>query len=52
MVNAENKEFLTKLIKIGQYFRDGHDEQINLTMQQELHIFTISGNLFILTGGK
>uniref|UniRef100_A0A1A9ZW13 Uncharacterized protein n=1 Tax=Glossina pallidipes TaxID=7398 RepID=A0A1A9ZW13_GLOPL len=50
MVNAENKEFLTKLIKIGQYFLDGNGEEINLTMQQELHIFTISGNVFILTG--
>uniref|UniRef100_A0A1B0AKM2 Uncharacterized protein n=1 Tax=Glossina palpalis gambiensis TaxID=67801 RepID=A0A1B0AKM2_9MUSC len=49
MVNADNQEFLNKLIKIGQNFLDGN-EQINLTMQQELHIFTISGNVFILTG--
>uniref|UniRef100_A0A1A9WES1 Uncharacterized protein n=1 Tax=Glossina brevipalpis TaxID=37001 RepID=A0A1A9WES1_9MUSC len=50
IVNNENKEFLSKLFEIGRYFLDGNEQEINLTIQQELHIFTISGNVLILAG--
>ncbi|XP_065356989.1 uncharacterized protein LOC135951295 [Calliphora vicina] len=51
ITEEKNIEFLKQLVAMGNIFRS-QDEVIELEMNQELHIFTISGNVFMLVGAS
>lgn len=51
IMDEKNKRFLKQLVSIGDIFRP-EEELIDIENYQEVHIFTISGNIFVLVGGK
>lgn len=51
ITDEENIEFLRRLIEIGNVIRK-KGEKVTLELKQEVHIFTVSGNMFVLIGGK
>ncbi|XP_061401227.1 uncharacterized protein LOC133336982 [Musca vetustissima] len=51
ITDEDNIEFLRKIISIGNVIRRA-DEKLTVELNQEVHIFTVSGNLFVLMGGN
>lgn len=51
VTNESNMEFLKQLVTIGDIFRPP-EERVDLKLNQEVHLFTVSGNILILMGGK
>ncbi|XP_075149392.1 uncharacterized protein LOC142223396 [Haematobia irritans] len=49
IVDKSNIDYLTQLISIGNIIRPV-EEKTTIELNQELHIFAISGNLFVLIG--
>ncbi|XP_037820694.1 uncharacterized protein LOC119609812 isoform X2 [Lucilia sericata] len=49
ITDKRNIEFLKQLVSIGNIFRS-KEEVIELEINQEVHIFTVSGNLLLLAG--
>lgn len=51
ITNEDNIEFLRKLLAVAN-FLSSEEERIEIELNQEVHIFTVSGNMFMLLGGK
>ncbi|XP_073823826.1 uncharacterized protein [Musca autumnalis] len=50
IADEENIQFLKRLVEIGNVIRSA-EERVTVELNQEIHLFTVSGNLFFLLGG-